>query len=511
MNTIDIVLALIYVSLLAAQLALLAVSAKQPVPKDKELSSLLRPFYKAATLVYGGMLRFRSGRAHGSGLFFQGSQVSQDLITLDPSKNARKREDQYYIEKIANLLVISFCAVVLALVIWGQQQSSRSVKSTEDGRQYIARNAYQGNEKNVSVTAYAEPGERSAAQEDCGNYTVVVDAKLYEEADLQAQANKLWDQLPERILSLNADPDHIESDLTLPRKLEEYPFQISWSSSDFELVDADGLVHNEDLAEGEVREIELTASVRCQEFKDKHVYTLRIRRPDYSAKELFQNEITRAIQANNSVSQYSDTYFLPGEVDGKALKWKEKVEDMSLVLMLLVLGVGVATYFSSDLQLHRKIEERGRQMQMDYPQIISKFVLYVGAGMSVRNAFFKLGKEYKEKKQKGGDVRYAYEEIVLVCNELDGGISEQQAYLHFGMRCRLVQYTKFSTLLAQNLKKGNAALLGALQEEAEHSFEERKQSARQLGEEAGTKMLVPMIILLIIAMVMICIPVFMSI
>ena len=134
--------------------------------------------------------------------------------------------------------------------------------------------------------------------------------------------------------------------------------------------------------------------------------------------------------------------------------------------MLLLIGIAAAGFLSyalSDYELHKKVENRGREMKIDYPTLVSKFVLFLGAGLSVRNVFRKLGEDYLKQRGEGGEKRYVYEEILLVCHELDSGISEASAYAHFGARCRSRQYTKFCSLLSQNLKKGNAALLTALQ------------------------------------------------
>ena len=89
---------------------------------------------------------------------------------------------------------------------------------------------------------------------------------------------------------------------------------------------------------------------------------------------------------------------------------------------------------------------------------------------------------------------------------MESGVTEVEAYEHFGQRCRLPQYRKCAALLVQNLKKGSAGLLAALQEEAEHSFEERKRNAREEGERAGTKLLFPMMMMLAVVMVLILVP-----
>ena len=50
-----------------------------------------------------------------------------------------------------------------------------------------------------------------------------------------------------------------------------------------------------------------------------------------------------------------------------------------------------------------------------------------------------------------------------------------------------------------------------LNEEADRVFLERKNAARRLGEDAGTKMLFPMMLLLVIVMAIVIVPEFLSI
>ena len=50
-----------------------------------------------------------------------------------------------------------------------------------------------------------------------------------------------------------------------------------------------------------------------------------------------------------------------------------------------------------------------------------------------------------------------------------------------------------------------------LKEEADRVFLERKNTARKLGEEASTKMLIPMMMMLVIVMGIVIIPAFLSI
>ncbi len=125
--------------------------------------------------------------------------------------------------------------------------------------------------------------------------------------------------------------------------------------------------------------------------------------------------------------------------------------------------------------------------------------------MTVRAAFFKIASSGS------GEVNPVYSEMIFTCRELKSGISEEEGYERFGKRTGLQEYIRFSALLGQNLKKGSANLLSRLREEADSAVIERMQNCRRLGEEAVTKLLLPMILMLLVVMVMILLPAFTSI
>ena len=91
---------------------------------------------------------------------------------------------------------------------------------------------------------------------------------------------------------------------------------------------------------------------------------------------------------------------------------------------------------------------------------------------------------------------------------MQAGQSEPIVYDHFGKRTGVREYVKLSTLLCQNLKKGSSALMNRLEEEARASMESRIQNGKKLGEEAETKLLIPMVMMLAVTMLMIMVPAF---
>ena len=200
---------------------------------------------------------------------------------------------------------------------------------------------------------------------------------------------------------------------------------------------------------------------------------------------------------------------LPEAIRGKAVSYYRQMDERGLVLIimaLLVISLLIAQKKQDEMQEEAR---RSRQMIRDYPEIIGKLTLYLGAGMTVKRAFRKVVEEYERQKKTTG-VRCAYEEMQKTCREMESGHTEAESYENFGRRCKVQAYVRFGALLSQNLRKGTRGLTELLKMEAIQAFEDRKARARRLGEEAGTKLLLPMFLMLTVVLVIVIVPAFLS-
>lgn len=144
-------------------------------------------------------------------------------------------------------------------------------------------------------------------------------------------------------------------------------------------------------------------------------------------------------------------------------------------------------------------------MMQDYPEILSKLTLLLGAGVNLRRAMERIGQDYVNY-TRDREKRKAYEVILEICREMDRGISEKQAYERLGERCEMMSYRTLSALLVQHLQKGSRGMERMLEEEAQKAQEMRQQQARVLGEQASAKLLVPMILMLLVVFAILMIP-----
>ena len=134
-------------------------------------------------------------------------------------------------------------------------------------------------------------------------------------------------------------------------------------------------------------------------------------------------------------------------------------------------------------------------------------MVYLGAGLAIRNSFLEIAKHYNYLvKNCAQESHPLYEELNTLLNQLGSNVGEGEAYLNFSQRIALRPYSKLISLIEQNRKNGSKDLSRQLHMEMEDAFSVRKNMAKRLGEEAGTKLLLPLILQLFVIMLMILYP-----
>lgn len=201
---------------------------------------------------------------------------------------------------------------------------------------------------------------------------------------------------------------------------------------------------------------------------------------------------------------------LPEKIGDISLRYAMEREKRNFALVYLVLGFIILLPILWRRQEKKEMADREEELLMEHSGLVNRFMLLLGAGLTVRKVVERLTDEYEREREAGGRKRYVYEEMCVMAQEMKDGVSETKALEGFGRRCRLLPYLRFSTVMTQNLKKGADGILALLENEAREALEQRKERALQRGEKAGTKMLFPMMLMLGIVMAIIMVPAFMT-
>lgn len=361
-----------------------------------------------------------------------------------------------------------------------------------------------------------EPGQGSQEKEFLVNgwegvkdypFTVEIAEKKLTKKQRKKYLDRAKKELDQVIIGENVSLDQVTKPLFLPEYLQDGAVEVSYSFSDYEVFRPDGSLEQEPK---EPVLAEITAELSCQEESCLYQFYVRAVPKEKSVQEIFAEKLNALIEKQN---QREDTTFveLPEELDGKTLTWKEDKEKPGVVIVFMAAALGVGMVLREKENEKRREAERKKQMLRDYAEIVGKLSLLLGAGMNIANAWEKIALSYHRQRQSGNiGRRFAYEEMLGTFYEMQDGIGELQAYENFGRRCQLGAYRKLSSLLIQNVRKGAKGMQKLLEEEEWEAYEQRKAWAKQAGEEAGTKLLLPMGIMLVIVLAILMIPAGMS-
>lgn len=156
-------------------------------------------------------------------------------------------------------------------------------------------------------------------------------------------------------------------------------------------------------------------------------------------------------------------------------------------------------FYLTDKQVANNLKARQRDIQIEFSEFLNKLVLLVNAGMTIPGSIQKIVKDNKKENP-------LYVELGMALNEMNSGKPDSIAYEDFARRCKLQEVTTFVSILLQNMKKGNSEILPILRVQAASSWENRKNNAKKLGEEASTKLLLPLVIIFIAILIMVITP-----
>ena len=285
------------------------------------------------------------------------------------------------------------------------------------------------------------------------------------------------------------------------------------------VIDGSGNVNNENFKLTEFCTgfivIQLSTEIKDKEgsYKsEKYMLPVRVVSKKLTPIEAFKVAFKKELDNSDKETINEDTIKLPKVINDFKIIYKEN-RNLGFLLMP-IFGVLVAILLEArDKEEEKeKAKRRIRLLEIDFAQIISKILLYVSSGMTIRNSFIRLAEQYQKSKSgvKNFENRAAYEELVVVKNKLASGYSEINAYEEMAKNINLRIYTRFLNIIIQSIKNGNKDLKNILNMEVQDALYERKQNAKKLGEEAATKLVLPLMMMLSIIMVVIMVPAFMG-
>ena len=372
----------------------------------------------------------------------------------------------------------------------------------KDGETFVTRNTYgEGNKTQEYELIIEDEDEKQKLQ-------LEVEERRYTKEEVQQLFQKVMDELDNVVLGENKSFNRIESDLKLVTALEDYPVNIQWDLDTYEVMSIEGELR-EDKVTDEGTLVRLRGTISYGEEQTAYVRNMMVFAPTREGTEKFLYEVRQEVEEREASTREEEGFRLPQKLKGKQLTWKVKKEYRWYYILLIGSVSAVYLVYRDREKVKQKEKRRREELIREYPGMISKFTMLLDTGTTVKNAWEKIVQNYELQREETGK-QTVYEEMLLTYREMQGGVSEGEAYEKFGKRCGVTIYLKFGAMLAQNLRKGSKGVSDILRMEAIQSFENRKSAAKRLGEEAGTKLLMPMMGMLMVVLVIVMVPAFLT-
>lgn len=170
------------------------------------------------------------------------------------------------------------------------------------------------------------------------------------------------------------------------------------------------------------------------------------------------------------------------------------------LLLMMGLVFGIVLSIRQVIDARRRVEQRKWQMITELPDMLSKLMLLVGAGETVNHALTRC------LERKDTDSHPLYKEWSDTVAMIRNGQPFSYAIERFNRRCAVQEVSIFTTVLLLNYRRGGEHFVLALRELSYTLWEKRKAIARARGEEASSKLVFPLVGILLVLMILVAAP-----
>ena len=414
------------------------------------------------------------------------SGLVQLMGKSDPSSKdqLQKRAEEFLLTQILTLALVAAAGVVLLLGI-------KVREAVETDAIVVTRNHFGQGDKRVSLILKEERG--GGRQE---RYEWILSEAQLSQTEKKRYEDRFFRRLKKKVLGENRSWSKIRQPLDFQESLSGYPFEISYRAEDADLIYLDGSLgpRAEMLSPKESIATRVHVTARYGDWMMQRTWNVKL----ISQKESIRDDpfqkmkdyLTRLNQKNRGRKAVT----LSSQWEGYQV-----FPDQSTINLPLFVGFFIlAGALLPGLRIW-KICQQGdltkKQCEKDFSSIVHRLALYMGSGLSFMSAVDRIGRDYVRRRERQGQ-RFAFEKMLVMDRQMKAGVSQTRACRNWGDQFRGTGYQKLALILIQSFTRGTREARAMMDKEEAEAFRSSVDRARKEGEEASTKLLFPMIIML---------------
>ena len=210
----------------------------------------------------------------------------------------------------------------------------------------------------------------------------------------------------------NESLDHVEQDLNLMTTLEGEPVEISWELSEYKVMNVYGEIQKEHVrTDGTPIELHAVLTYTKDRMEQARYSCAAVIYPEsLSGNKKETARLKEKIEEKEKETREKKRFVLPQTLGQKAVKYYREMDYRGLIVIVMGILTGVLLCALEKQKDDEAKKERQRQMLLDYPEVLNKLTLYLGAGMTLKRAWWKIVTDYEAQREVWGE-RFVYEEM----------------------------------------------------------------------------------------------------
>lgn len=329
--------------------------------------------------------------------------------------------------------------------------------------------------------------------------TYKLDEKRLTPEECKKVYTRFFNKLKKEMKGSNPSLSKVSTSLNFPENIAGYPFEIIYEFEEDGYIHLDGTLNEErqlKLNKGEQYNTYITVTARYRDYEDSRKYKISIIPGESSSKTGLFAAVKQYLKREDKRNPYDGYVKVPSSYKEVKIQEEQGGNNVMGVVILFItscLFIPVHNY----LKIREEAEKCQKEAERDFPVIVHLLTLYMGAGLSFFSAVKRIGHSYRHQKESDNKYKkYAFEKILLMEQQMNNGVSQKEACQTWGTQFKADVYQKLSLILIQSFTKGSREAAMLMETEEREAFRKRVDRAKKEGEEASTRLLFPMILLL---------------
>ena len=232
---------------------------------------------------------------------------------------------------------------------------------------------------------------------------IEVGEQEYTKQDMKKFFRRCIRKIEKQMPGENESLDHVEQNLNLMTTLEGEPVEISWELSEYKVMNVYGEIQKEHVrTDGTPIELHAVLTYTKDRMEQARYSCAAVIYPEsFSGNKKETARLKEKIEEKEKETREKKRFVLPQTLGQKAVKYYREMDYRGLIVIVMGILTGVLLCALEKQKDDEAKKERQKQMLLDYPEVLNKLTLYLGAGMTLKRAWWKIVTDYEAQREVG--------------------------------------------------------------------------------------------------------------